>query len=403
MENLKNTLKKTKTIAIIVAGGKSERMLGGLPKPYLHLGNTSVLRRTVKTFLEHPYIDAVRVVIRREHHAYYKKAVEDLAVIPCVIGGNSRQESVRLGLESIAYLNPDFVLVHDVARPLVNRKIITRVIDNLKENQAVIPVVKITDTVKRVENNSVTDTIPRDGLVAVQTPQGFHYQTIMNAHNNAIGQELTDDSAICELAKIPVFTVEGDASNFKITTKEDIKSMETILTLQMDTRTGTGFDVHALAEHDDDTPQNQKVIKICGVKIPFTHYLVGVSDADVAIHALVDAIIGAMGAGDIGMYFSPEDPKWQGADSQRFLLFAYELLKNRGGELVNMDVTIICERPKISEHREMMVEYLANSLKIEPHRISVKATTTERLGFTGRREGISAQAVATVRLPREVS
>ncbi len=392
--------RKPKTIALLVAAGHSERMGGGVPKPYLSLGSESILQRTVKAFLAHPDIDGVRVVIRREHHPYYRKAIGGLTIIPCVIGGSSRQESVRLGLESLAEHKPDRVLVHDIARPLVSRALISRVLAGLNKHQAVIPVIAINDTIKRVENGMVAGTIERAGVVQVQTPQAFDYKMLVDAHKQAIGKELTDDAAVCELAGIKIFTVDGENENFKITNAEDLKRMENNLIMNSETRVGIGYDVHVLAEHDVETPVIQQNIKLCGVKIPFSHYLVGHSDADVGLHAIVDAILGAISAQDIGAHFPPTDPKWQGADSERFLLHAYGLLKNRGGELVNIDVTLICERPKISVHRETMIEHIANILKIEKHRISVKATTTEKLGFAGRGEGVAAQAVATVRLPR---
>lgn len=390
------------TIALLVAGGRSERMGGGLPKQYREVDGVSVIRRIVKTFMEHPEIDGVRVVIRREHHAYYKQALHGLNIIPCVVGGETRQKSVRFGLESIAHFDPQKVLVHDVARPLASKRLISRITLELNKKQAVIPVLKLADTVKRAEDNQITETLLRDGLVCVQTPQGFDYKTLLSAHKKAKahGLEFTDDSAVCEAAGISVFTVDGEGSNFKITSSADIKSMEMALNMNSETRTGIGYDVHRLEEHEADRPIAKQTIKLCGVRIPFTHHLVGHSDADVAMHALVDAILGAIGAGDIGVHFPPDDHKWKGADSDRFLIHAYELLKNSGGELVNMDVTIICERPKISEYRAEMIRHIAGLLKIDEHRISIKATTTEKLGFTGRAEGIAAQAVANVRLPR---
>ena len=391
---------KVKTIALLVAAGRSERMGGGLPKPYVQLGDEVILRRTIKAFLSHPDIDGVRVVIRREHHPYYKRAIDGLTVIPCVIGGNSRQESVRLGLESLSHHHPERVLVHDVARPFVSPELISRVVQALYSHKAVIPIVAINDTIKHIHDGKVVSTIPREGLAIVQTPQGFDYKSVMMAHWQAKGENLTDDSAVCELAGIPVSTVFGEADNFKITSPEDIKRMETNLSLNTETRVGMGYDVHALAAHDVDTPVSQQHIKLCGIRIPSTHFLVGHSDSDAGLHALVDAILGAIGESDIGTHFPPNDIKWQGADSSRFLLHAYGLLRSRGGELVNIDITIICERPRVNPHREAMIERIASILKIEPHRISVKATTTERLGFEGRGEGLAAHAITTVRLPR---
>lgn len=400
-EEIKNqNAKRQKIFALIVAAGESTRMNGGLPKPYQDLYGQSVLRRVVELFREHPLIDGIKVVIRREHHPYYRKAIEGLTIMPCVIGGSSRQESVRLGLEAIAHHQPDLVLVHDVARPMASAELISRIIAALGEHEAIIPTLKIADTIKRVAvGGVVADTISRENLVSVQTPQGFHYETLVNAHKKARGRHFTDDAAVCEFAGVPVFTVDGENDNFKITIAEDLARMANSLYMNHETRMGIGYDVHQLAVHDSDTPVNHQIIKICGIKIPYTHYLVGNSDADVGLHAIVDAILGAIGAGDIGEHFSPDDISWKGADSERFLLYAYQLLTARGGELINMDCIIIGERPKISQHRKAMIDHLAKLLKLDANRISIKATTTEKLGFEGRGEGLAAQAVVTVRLP----
>lgn len=398
-QKTKTKFKKLPIIAILVAGGRSERMLGGLPKPYREVGGMSVLRRAVKVFLTHPEIDGVRVVIRREHHYYYKKSVEGLAIIPCVIGGNSRQESVRLGLEAVAHFQPEIVLIHDVARPMVSSELISRIISATREQKAVIPVLKVADTIKRLENNKVLETLPRENLGIVQTPQGFDYETLVMAHEQGRGSEFTDDAAVCEAAEVSVFAVAGEAENFKITSEQDMKLMENLLGIAMETRVGMGYDVHRLALHNAYTPPDQQIITLFGVQIPFSHYLVGHSDADVGLHAMVDAILGAIGEGDIGVHFPPDDPKWKGANSSQFLLYAYELLKTNGGEIVNIDVTIICEKPKITPHRTNMIEHISNILKLDKMRISIKATTTETLGFTGREEGIAAQAVVMVKLP----
>lgn len=391
---------REKTIALLVAAGKSERMGDGLPKPYLQLGEESLMRRTIKAFLSHPRIDGVRVVIRREHHPLYRKAVEGLTLFPCVIGGDARQESVRLGLESVAHRNPEYVLVHDIARPMVSHDLISTILDELEKNKAVIPAIAVTDTVKRVADGKVSESISRDQLYTVQTPQGFHFDTLLSAHQKLSGESLTDDASLMERLNIPVAIVAGEPGNIKITTPGDIEYMRTLLAYDMDTRTGMGYDVHQLKAHDSDTPNSQQHIKLCGVKIPFNQHLVGHSDADVGLHALVDAILGAIGAGDIGMHFPPDDRRWQGADSERFLLHAYQMLTEKGGQLVHLDVTLICERPKVSPHRQQMVNHIAQLLKLSPDRVSVKATTTEKLGFEGRGEGIAAQAVATVKLPR---
>ena len=342
----------------------------------------------------------MRVVIRREHHPYYRQAVEGLTMFPCVIGGQTRQESVLRGLESVAHRQPEYVLVHDAARPLTSHALISRVINALKDNAAVSPARPVADTLKRVADGRVGETVPRENLYKVQTPQGFRFNALLEAHRQFAGQALTDDAAVIEKAGGTVVTVEGEIDNFKITTQNDIERMQTLLSLHMETRTGMGYDVHQLREHDTDTPISRQKIQLCGVRIPFTHRLLGHSDADVGLHALVDAILGAIGDGDIGQHFPPDDLRWQGADSERFLLHAYELVRARGGEIVHLDVTLICEKPKVSPYREQMVLHIAQLLKLSTDRVSVKATTTEKLGFTGRGEGIAAQAVATVRLPR---
>ena len=389
-----------KTIALLVAAGKSERMQMDQAKPYLTLSRDTVLRRAVKTFLEHPLIDGVRVVIRREHHAAYKQAVEGLTLFPCVIGGNSRQESVRRGLESLIHRQPERVLVHDIARPMVSADLITRVVEALDTHEAVVPALQITDTVKRVKDGRAVETLERDGLYAVQTPQGFRFEALWQAHQAYANACLTDDAAVMEKHGTRIFMIEGEASNTKITTQTDLAHMQHTLHTYLETRVGMGYDVHTLAAHDADTPVARQNIKLCGVAIAHTHHLVGHSDADVGLHAMVDAILGALGDGDIGTHFPPDDRKWKGADSERFLMHAYELLVARKGELVHLDVTLICEKPKISPYREQMIQHISQILKLSPDRVSIKATTTEKLGFAGRSEGIAAQAVATIRLPR---
>ena len=393
-------MKPEKTIALLVAAGKSERMQSDVAKPYMALARDSVMRHTIKIFMEHPLIDGVRVVIRREHHARYKQAIEGLTLFPCVIGGTTRQESVRRGLESLWHRAPERVLIHDIARPMVSAELITRVVEALDEVAAAVPALKVTDTIKRSKDGIAVETIARDELYSVQTPQGFHYMPLLDAHEAHKGEGLSDDAAVLERHGGQVRLVEGEASNIKITTATDLAHMQHLLHTHLETRTGLGFDVHALVAHDADTPVARQQIKICGVGIPYTHYLLGHSDADVGLHAMVDAILGALGDGDIGTHFPPDDPKWKGADSERFLLHAYELVSARGGEIAHLDVTIICERPKIGPYREQMVMHIAQILKISPDRVSIKATTTEKLGFTGRGEGVAAQAVATLRLPR---
>lgn len=392
-------MKDNPTIALLVAAGFSERMNASIPKPYMPIGDENVMKRAVKAFLNHPDIDGVRVVIRREHHPLYRKAIEGLTLFPCVIGGKTRQESVWHGLESLIQHKPAKILIHDVARPLVDKTLISRVLEKIQTGTAVIPALSIADTVKRIANDAKPETIDRKNLYTVQTPQGFIYEELLDLHRQYAKESLTDDAGLYEKAGRSLTMVEGNANNIKITTEKDLERMHGSLGLLFETRTGMGYDVHPLKSHDADTPVQQQVIKLCGIKIPHTHYLQGVSDADVGLHAIVDAILGAINAGDIGQHFPPDDLKWQGADSSRFLIHAYELLRQRGGELVNMDVTLICERPKISTYRDQMTQHIAQLLKVSADRISIKATTTEKLGFEGRGEGVAAQAIVSVRLP----
>lgn len=389
------------TIALLVAAGKSERMQSDIAKPYLSLDGESVLRRCIKQFQSHPRIDGVRVVIRREHHQIYRREINGLTIFPCVIGGDSRQESVRRGLASLVHRTPRFVLVHDIARPMLTHALIDRVLDALDTCEAAVPALALTDTIKRARHDGhVLETVPREALFRVQTPQGFHYAALREAHELFAGQNLPDDAALMEGMHKKVLLVAGEPDNIKITTWEDIERMQANLQQQQETRVGMGFDVHALRAHDHETPLSQQHIKLCGVRIPFTHFLEGHSDADVGLHALVDALLGALGDGDIGQHFPPDDQKWKGADSERFLMHAYERVIARRGQIAHLDITLICERPKVAPYREQMVSHIAQLLKLPREKVSIKATTTEKLGFTGRGEGIAAQAIATVNLPR---
>ncbi len=390
---------KPETIALIVAGGASERMGGGVPKQYMEIGDKSVLARTIEAFLSHPEIDGVRVVIRREHHGLYRKAINGLTIFPLVVGGDTRQESVRRGLEALRHVAPKRVLVHDAARPLISHDLISRTLEALKTHDAVIPIIHVSDTLRYVSAEE-THTVDRTNLYGVQTPQAFAYDALLAAHTQLAGENFTDDAALFEKLQKPVHCIAGEALNFKITHPWDIKRLMNILSLQTETRTAMGYDVHALKLHSPETPVAKQTIKICGVNIPHTHYLEGHSDADVGTHALVDALLGSICEGDIGSHFPPNDMQWKGADSDRFLMHAFELLTKRGGEIVHLDLTLICERPKLAPYREAMRAHISQLIKLDIGRISIKATTTEKLGFTGRGEGIAAQAVATVRLPR---
>jgi 2-C-methyl-D-erythritol 4-phosphate cytidylyltransferase / 2-C-methyl-D-erythritol 2,4-cyclodiphosphate synthase len=379
-------------IALFFAAARGFRLGGPLPKQYLPLGGAAVLRYSVATFLAHPGVDHVRVVIHPDDRPLYDAAVAGLDLLPPVHGGAQRQDSVRNGLASLAEAAPDRVLIHDGARPFVDAATIDRVLAALQDHPGAIAALPIRDTVKRDSGGRIVDTVERRGLWRAQTPQGFRYSEIMAAHRAAEGAELSDDAAVAEQAGLAVALVDGSEENFKVTTTDDLLRAERHLAMQRgDIRTGQGFDVHAFGAGDH--------VWLCGLKIPHGQGLVGHSDADVGLHALTDALLGALGAGDIGMHFPPSDPAWRGAPSHRFLRHAADLVAAAGGSIAHCDVTLICERPKIGPHREAMVARIAEILGLDPRRVSVKATTTEQLGFTGRGEGIAAQAIATVRLP----
>jgi 2-C-methyl-D-erythritol 4-phosphate cytidylyltransferase/2-C-methyl-D-erythritol 2,4-cyclodiphosphate synthase len=382
----------SQTYALIVAAGRGTRFGGALPKQYLPLGGGTVLRHAVAAFARHPRIAGVQVVTRDEDRALFERAVAGLAVLPAVPGGAERQDSVRLGLEALAAHDPARVLIHDGARPFPDAGLIDRVLAALDHAQAAIPALPLGDTIKRVEDGVIRETVDRARLWRAQTPQGFHFRSILMAHRAAAGRILTDDAAVAEAAGIAPVVVPGCEDNLKVTTAHDLAAAERLLSSRLgDVRVGHGFDVHGFGPGDS--------VSICGIAIPHDRSLVGHSDADVGLHALTDALLGAIGAGDIGMHFPPSDPRWRGAASDQFLRHAANLVRERGGMIAAVDVTVICERPKIAPHRAQMIERVAAILEIAPDRVSVKATTTERLGFTGRGEGIAAQAVATIRLP----
>ncbi len=382
-----------KSVALVMAAGRGHRMGGEIPKQYVPLAGRPLLRRTVAAFAGHAEIDAVRVVINPDDRALYDAAVEGQALLEPVAGGAERQDSVRNGLESLVEHAPDNVLIHDAARPFVTADLISRTLAALDRAPGAIAAIPVSDTLKRGDG-LITGTVPRDGLWRAQTPQAFHYDAILAAHRDAAGLSLTDDAAVAERAGLGVALVPGGEDNFKLTTPEDFERARRVLAegAATEARVGTGFDAHRFGAGDH--------VMLCGVRIAHDGGLVGHSDADVGIHAIVDALLGAIGAGDIGDHFPPTDPRWAGADSTDFLAHARDLVERAGGAVANVDVTLICERPRIGPHRAAMIACLAEVLAIAPDRVNVKATTTERLGFTGRGEGIAAQAVATVRIRR---
>jgi 2-C-methyl-D-erythritol 4-phosphate cytidylyltransferase/2-C-methyl-D-erythritol 2,4-cyclodiphosphate synthase len=385
------------TIALIVAAGRGARFGGDIPKQYRALGGRAVLRHGVERMMAHPGIAGVRVVISPEDRARYDAAVAGLDLLAPVAGGATRQQSVCNGLESLAHLTPDAVLIHDAARPFVDSGIIDRVIEGLGRAPGAIAALPVVDTIKRAQDDAgptpvIETTTSRERLWRAQTPQGFHFEAILAAHRAASGSEYTDDAAVAEATGLAVELVMGSEENFKITTEGDLQRAERLLGGgSWEYRSAGGYDVHRFAPGD--------AIMLCGIRVPHSAALEGHSDADVGLHALTDALLGTIGAGDIGQHFPPSDPKWRGADSGKFLAHAGELVAAKGGRITHLDVTIICERPKVGPHRAAMVERIAAILGLDKGRVSVKATTTEGLGFTGRAEGIAAQATATVALP----
>ncbi len=382
------------TVALIVAAGRGARFGGGIPKQYVPLGAQPLLRHSVARLTNHPAISAVSVVIDREDTALYRDAVDGLAVMAPIDGGASRQESVRRGLEGLSRERPDRVLIHDGARPFPDDALVTRIIAALADHVGAIAALPIVDTLKRAsENGLVGATVNRTGLWRAQTPQGFHFEAILAAHRAAAdSDDLTDDAAVAERAGLDVTLVQGAEDNLKVTTPDDLIRAENILArAQGDVRVGSGFDVHRFG------PGN--AVTLCGIVVPHDHALTGHSDADVALHALTDAILGALADGDIGRHFPPSDARWRGAVSEIFVRHAVGRVKDRGGTIAHADITIICETPKIAPHSEAMRARVAAMLGLDAGRVSVKATTTEGLGFAGRGEGIAAQATVTLRVP----
>jgi 2-C-methyl-D-erythritol 4-phosphate cytidylyltransferase/2-C-methyl-D-erythritol 2,4-cyclodiphosphate synthase len=383
--------------AIIVAAGRGERAGGGIPKQYRAIAGEPMIRPTLSAFLNHPQIDLVLPVIHPGDDGIYNESIAGLAKLPPPVpGGATRQASVRAGLEALAASAPELVLIHDAARPFLSSDLINRAIAAGRATHAAVPGIVIADTVKQIDSAGiVAATLDRSRLRIVQTPQAFAFDLILDAHRRAAAaglESFTDDAALAEWAGHRVGVFDGETGNVKVTTNEDFVRAEILnLASLSDIRTGNGFDVHAFADGDH--------VMLGGVRIPHSRGLTGHSDADVALHALVDAILGALADGDIGSHFPPSDPQWKGAASDRFLAFACERVRARHGMIAHLDVTIVCEAPRVSPHRDAIRARIAAIAGIPIGRVAVKATTSEQLGFTGRAEGMVALATATVRLP----
>lgn len=397
--------------AVIVAAGRGTRasdadradmpnqLPNQLPKQFRQIGGETMLSRTLSMFVEHGNVGSVQPVIHPDDRDLYRDAVSGMAggnlMLP-VFGGATRQASVRAGLEALMSRKPDIVLVHDAARPFASAALVSRAILAAEKSGAAIPALPVTDTVKTVDAAGLVDkTLDRNSLRLVQTPQGFAFPALLDAHRRAKAagrEDFTDDAALAEWAGMKVSVFAGEAGNIKITSAEDFARAEAMQFAALgDVRTGTGIDVHAFG------PGNH--VTLGGLRIAHDRALVGHSDADVALHALTDALLGALAEGDIGAHFPPSDPQWRGASSDRFLDFAVKRVSARGGRIAHLDLTIVCEMPKIGPHRDAMRAAIATLAGIGIDRVAVKATTSEKLGFTGRGEGIAAYATATIRLP----
>ncbi|MDE7538850.1 bifunctional 2-C-methyl-D-erythritol 4-phosphate cytidylyltransferase/2-C-methyl-D-erythritol 2,4-cyclodiphosphate synthase [Gluconobacter sphaericus] len=379
--------------ALLLAAGRGRRFDASSQngenssKQFRMLRGKPVIRRAAEALLPH-----VDVLLPVGDDPLLAGSLRGLDILPPVSGGAERHDSVRNGLEALAALPepPDLVLVHDGARPCVPAEVVQNVIEALKTHEGVIPAVAVIDTIKKAADGIIIDTVPRDGLWRAQTPQGFRFGTLLELHRT-LRDARTDDAALLEQAGHPVAIVQGSEDNIKLTVAEDLMRLEGVIDRNLLPRVGLGYDVHAFEE-------GRKLI-LCGIEVPHTKGLAGHSDADVGIHTLCDAIYGALAEGDIGRHFPPSDNEWKDMDSARFLIHAGERIRERGGFLVNADVTLICERPKIGPHAEAMRNRLADLLKVSVSRISVKATTSERLGFTGREEGIAATATVSIMVP----
>jgi 2-C-methyl-D-erythritol 4-phosphate cytidylyltransferase/2-C-methyl-D-erythritol 2,4-cyclodiphosphate synthase len=383
--------------AVVVAAGRGTRAAGGdLPKQFRRIGGETMLRRTLSMFVQHANVGRVQPVIHPDDRVLFSDATAGIDTLAPAFGGATRQASVRAGLEALSAHPPDIVLIHDAARPFASADLVSRAIAATAATGAAIPALSVTDTVKSVDASGLVDkTLDRATLRLVQTPQGFDFAALLAAHRRAAHagrEDFTDDAALAEWAGMKVAVFAGEPGNIKITHAEDFARAEaTQFAALGDVRTGTGIDVHAFGTGDHVT--------LGGIRIAHGQALTGHSDADVALHALTDAILGALAEGDIGAHFPPSDAQWRGASSDRFLKFAVERVSARGGRIAHLDLTIVCEAPKIGPQRDRMRAAIAEIAGIDVSRVAVKATTSEKLGFTGRGEGIAAYATATVRLP----
>ncbi len=390
----------SKIVALITARGRGSRIRAGegIPKQYLLMAGVPIIKHTILAFLNHPKIDDVICVIHPDDVELYEQAVIGLDLLNPVFGGDTRQISVHNGLEALKEYRPDKVLIHDAVRPFVTKRIINGILEKLETHPAVIPAVAVEDTIKKYGDGKIEWTLERENLWRAQTPQGFLYSDILNAHSAFKDLHFTDDAALDEYAGIPVAIIPGSQNNFKITTEEDYERAKSLAAsfiekVKEEVRSGIGYDVHRFREKK---PGEDKYINLGGIKIEFEKKIEAHSDGDVVIHAIIDALLGAIGEGDIGEHFPPTDSKWENVDSKEMLKLINHLVMKKGARIINIDATIIAEKPKVSRYKAKMEECLAKVLNIAKNRINIKATTTEKLGFIGREEGIAAEAIASV-------
>ena len=375
--------------ALIVAAGSGTRMGGDIPKQYRLIAGKAVLAHAVDALASHPRVDAVRVVIGAGQEDLARAALGDRDVGDVIVGGAERSDSVRAGLDAVG---DGVLLIHDAARPFCPPDVIDRLLDALDRGDGAVPVLAVSDTLAR-GLGQLDEMVDRNRLMRVQTPQAFHAEDLRYAIQECGKRSATDESTLLVAAGLKVVTVEGDPMLEKLTSPGDWARAEALQATRLAVRTGMGFDVHAFA--------GEGPIMMGGVEVPHSKGLAGHSDADVVLHAITDALLGAASEGDIGQHFPPSDPQWKGASSDRFLEHAASLIRERGGIIDHVDCTVICEAPKIGPHREAIRARVAEILQLKPGQVSIKATTTERLGFTGRGEGVAAQAVATIRMSIE--
>jgi len=380
-----------KNIALIVAAGESSRFGGVLPKQYMQINKKTILRMSIESFIDCGQIDGILVVINKNHIKLYEDAAKGLKLIDYVIGGSSRRESVFLGLQALEGIQPENVLIHDASRPFVSSMLIKRVIYELENNQAVDIGVNICDTVKQYDKNNQLRSLNRDNLYATQTPQGFKYQMILalHKHNNL---DYTDDVSLCLSSGINISKLEGEVTNKKITFLSDFQHYSKYMERKQTYRVGIGVDIHKFSQQ-----LNKKTkIKVCGIELEHNQNIIAHSDGDVGLHSITEAILGSMALGNIGKIFPSNNKKYKNIDSRYFLEYVNKKLKEKGGSIVNIDLTIICEKPKIMPHSELMQNSVASMLGISPKQVSVKATTSEKIGFLGSQKGIAAQAVCCI-------